>query len=146
MSEHITWLTPETHNRLVEELNERQGPIREAIKQRLQKPKLKVISKRMVATTLLEKSKAKMKVELNISNTCSKLYGGAPDSPDGEAHIRSNCDDLILVTMTQKRISWHLLKKKNRNMKFFHIHHHLEKHSLENVLVMKLNTRFQMAK
>ncbi|MGA1248708.1 MAG: transcription elongation factor GreA [Candidatus Nanopelagicales bacterium] len=88
MSEHVTWLTPETHNRLVEELNERQGPIREAIKQKIAEAKAEGDLKENGGyhAAREEQGKNEGRIE-HLKYLLENSMVGAPDSPDGEAHI-----------------------------------------------------------
>ncbi|MEN9923150.1 MAG: hypothetical protein RIS09_664 [Actinomycetota bacterium] len=88
MSEHITWLTPEAHNRLVEELNERQGPIREEITRKIAEARsegdLKENGGYHAAREEQGKNEARIK---HLQYLLENSMVGAPDVPDGEAHI-----------------------------------------------------------
>lgn len=88
MSEHITWLTPEAHNRLVEELAERQGPIREEITRKIAEARaegdLKENGGYHAAREEQGKNEARIK---HLQYLLENSMVGSPEVPDGEAHI-----------------------------------------------------------
>lgn len=88
MSEHITWLTPEAHNRLVQELAERQGPIREEITQKIAEARaegdLKENGGYHAAREEQGKNEARIK---HLQYLLENSMVGSPEVPDGEAHI-----------------------------------------------------------
>lgn len=88
MSEHITWLTPEAHNRLVEELAERQGPIRDEITRKIAEARaegdLKENGGYHAAREEQGKNEARIK---HLQYLLENSMVGSPEVPDGEAHI-----------------------------------------------------------
>ena len=73
MSDHVTWLTEAAHNRLTQELEERQGPIREEITKR-------------IALAREEQGKNEGRIA-HLLQLLEHARVGTPEVPDGEAHI-----------------------------------------------------------
>ena len=88
MTEHITWLTAAAHNRLTEELEERQGPLREEITKRIalarEEGDLKENGGYHAARDEQGKNEARI---AHLKHLLEHARVGTPEVPDGEAHV-----------------------------------------------------------
>lgn len=88
MSDHITWLTQAAHDRLAEELAEREGPIRSEIVRRItaarEEGDLSENGGYHAAREEQGKNEARVK---HLKHLLEHAQIGQPEVPDGEAHI-----------------------------------------------------------
>lgn len=88
MSEHITWLTAAAHNRLTEELEERQGPVREEITKRIALAREEGDLKENGGYHAAREEQGKNEARIaHLIHLLEHARVGTPEVPDGEAHI-----------------------------------------------------------
>ncbi|MEN9711276.1 MAG: hypothetical protein RL441_1268 [Actinomycetota bacterium] len=88
MTDHITWLTPAAHNRLTEELEERQGPIRDEITKRIALAREEGDLKENGGYHAAREEQGKNEARItHLAHLLEHARVGTPEVPDGEAHI-----------------------------------------------------------
>jgi transcription elongation factor GreA len=88
MSDHVTWLTEAAHNRLTQELEERQGPIRDEITKRISLAREEGDLKENGGYHAAREEQGKNEGRIaHLIQLLEHARVGTPEVPDGEAHI-----------------------------------------------------------
>ena len=88
MSDHVTWLTPAAHQRLTEELAERQGPLRDEITRRSAEAREEGDPKENGGYHAAREEQGKNEARVaHLIHLLEHAKIGTPEVPDGEAHI-----------------------------------------------------------